>query len=756
MRKIIFTLFAALLAIGAWAQAPAFPGAEGVARLTTTGGRGGKILHVTNLNDSGTGSLRAACQASGPRIVVFDVSGIIELRSALKINNDNITIEGQTAPGDGICLKNYTFSINCNNAIIRFIRARMGDEAKSEDDAMNGWHHDDSKKKNVIIDHCTMSWSTDECGSFYGIENFTLQWCMLSESLVNSVHGKGAHGYGGIWGGKNAAFHHNLLAHHTSRNPRFDHDYVSTMKGPIDYVNNVVYNWGDNSSYGGESANTSGEYRKINMINNYYKAGPATSPKERIVNPTTNCKNCTGETSGLKNIVPGHFYINGNYVYNYPAITADNWSGNGVRPDDTSKKSAIKSDTRFVAENSDELLSMHPAETAFDQVLEYAGASYVRDDIDSRIAQETQTGTFTYTGSNGSTRGGMIDTQTDAGGWPAYKQTEKLADSDNDGMPDIWEEAMGLDKSDATDAQKYTLDPQGYYTNIEVYCNSLVEDLMMAENEGADFLVDEYYPEIGDKVDGVPYYGSVSYQGEEPADFGDGTEGTIVWNFDKGTANQKATFSAGIADKVKSTSVSIGSQLAYDGTKNVNGLVMTLFKNANADSFDKPTADNTVTFSVEPADGYAFQATNVAFDISKFGTDSGNFTAKWDNIGLISGDGTINRNNAEGGYYSHYSLAVNNASPKTDATNLVLNLYNIYYKEGNNPPSKQIGLANIVITGQFFEDTGVRNAENGANTVTAIEYYNMQGMRLDGPQEGILICKMRMANGRTVTRKIVR
>ena len=756
MKKTISIALAALSCVAVMAQAPAFPGAEGVARLTTTGGRGGRVIHVTNLNDSGTGSLRAACSASGARIVVFDVSGIIELRSALKINNDNITIEGQTAPGDGICLKNYTFNINCNNAIVRFIRSRMGDEAEYEDDAMNAWHHDDSKKKNVIIDHCTMSWSVDECGSFYGIENLSVQWCMLSESLVNSVHTKKAHGYGGIWGGKNAAFHHNLLAHHTSRNPRFDHDYVSSLKGPIDFVNNVIYNWRDNSSYGGESANTTGEYRKINMINNYYKAGPATNPKERIVNPTTKCTNCTGESTGLKNIVPGHFYVSGNYVYGYPAITADNWSGNGVRPDDTSKKSAIKSDTRFVADNSDQLLTMHPAETAFSQVLQYAGASYVRDDIDTRIAQEAETGTYTYTGSNGST-GGMIDTQGDVGGWPVYRTTEKLTDTDGDGMPDIWEEAVGLNKNSNSDANIYSLDPRGYYTNIEVYCNALVEDLMKAGNEGAEFAVNEYYPGIGSNVDGVPYYGTVGYGGEDETEYGDATEGSIVWTFDGGTPGQTANVTSTFAGKVKSTSVSIGSLLAYDGTKNVNGLVMTLFKNANAEITPKPTADNTVTFTVTPADGYAFQPTSVAFDISKIGTGNGNFTARWENISLLDGEGEINRNNAEGGFYSHYTLPVSNVQPTSEAASLVLNLYNIYYNASGNPPSKQIGLANIVINGKMLQaSTGIRQTETATRTVTAIEYYNLQGMRLSQPTRGVMICKMRMADGTTVTKTIVR
>lgn len=522
MKKIYLILLALVaLVMPAMAQfdsAPAFPGAEGYGRFTT-GGRGGKVYHVTNLNDAGEGSLRAAVEASGKRIIVFDVDGTIKLTKRLNITNGDITILGQTAPGQGICLADYPLYINTNNVIIRYIRCRLG--AIIDDDAMNSAHHDDDVKKNIIIDHCTMSWSTDEVGSFYGNENFTLQWCMLYEALRNNGVKDGTHGFGGIWGGKKATFHHNLLAHNDSRNPRFDHGYVSTLAGPVDYVNNVVYNWGGNSAYGGEN-NQGCEAKKFNMINNFYKPGPASKAKTRLLNPTITCGNCTGTP------VPGQFYINGNYITSSTAISGSNVSSSGITVSDmdfTTWKSTCVSTTPFKTDEAKfqyNLINMHLAQKAYVKVKDYAGCSFNRDSRDKAIVDNVNLGNATTTGSAGSTNG-LIDAVADAGGYPTLAKGTPKVDTDGDGMPDEWEIAHGLNPN-KNDAALYNLDSRRYYTNIEVYANSLVEDVMKAQAEGAlaNSSFEEYYPDYQNGETGEPDSGEGEGGDDTPA------EGTSV------------------------------------------------------------------------------------------------------------------------------------------------------------------------------------------------------------------------------------
>jgi hypothetical protein len=458
---IILLMLFSFIFYGQTQQIPAFPGAEGGGKFTT-GGRGGTVYFVTSLEDTNTGNasvregtLRWCLGRSGAKIIVFRVSGIIHLTSQLNITS-NTTIAGQTAPGDGICLADNTTRINGDNIIIRYMRFRMGDVTNVENDAFWG-----RQRKNVIIDHCSMSWSTDECASFYDNENFTLQWCILSESLRNSVHGKGKHGYGGIWGGHTASFHHNLLAHHDSRNPRMCGSRYSNRPDLelVDFRNNVIYNWGANSGYAGEGG-------RYNFINNYYKPGPASSNRARIFQPYPD-----DGTNSQQAGIWGMFYVDGNYVSSSATVTNDNWQG--IHPSVSKNKDELKSNIPFEVPP----VTTHSAVKAYNKVCELAGASLVRDGIDTRIIREVTDSTYTYTGSNGSMRG-LIDSQNDVGNWPVYNSAQAPQDNDNDGIPDGWLDQYYPGKS-ANDKND-----EGY-TYLEVYLNSLVEAITNDQAEGA-------------------------------------------------------------------------------------------------------------------------------------------------------------------------------------------------------------------------------------------------------------------------------
>ena len=416
-------------------QTIAFPGAEGFGKYTT-GGRGGIVYVVTNLNDSGPGSLRKGLRMDVPRIIVFAVSGIIELESSLDINEGNVTIAGQSAPGEGITLKNYPMKIKGDNVIVRYLRFRMGDEAAYQGDAISA-----TGQKDIIVDHASMSWGTDEGASFYDNENFTLQWSIIAESLNESVHEKGAHGYGGIWGGRGASFHHNLLAHLKSRTPRFSGSSTTENEEGelVDFRNNVIYNWKANNVYGGEK----GHY---NMVGNYYKPGPATSDskRDRIVEPYAPY---------------GKFFVSGNLVEGFPEVSQENWRGvDADHPD-----SALTATPFPVVKIGDQA-----AAAAYRRVLAEAGASLVRDKVDERIVSDVQQGKAP----NGKDKDGIIDSQEEVGGWPELQGGEAPADGDQDGMADAWEREHQLNPQDATDASAYTLNKD--YTNIEVYLNGLV------------------------------------------------------------------------------------------------------------------------------------------------------------------------------------------------------------------------------------------------------------------------------------------
>lgn len=473
----------------------AFPGAEGFGRLTT-GGRGGAVYTVTSLEDDGSeGTFRWACNKSGTRTIVFAVSGTIYLKSQLKLSRGNVTIAGQTAPGDGVCIADYPFVIAADNVIIRFVRFRLGNRnvANHEGDGLGGMD-----KKNIIIDHCSVSWSVDECLSVYGCKNLTVQWCIASQSMVNCGHSKGDHGYGGNWGGSGATYHHNLIAHNTSRTPRLGPRPSTQTDERMDMRNNVIYNWAGEGCYGGEGMN-------VNIVNNYYKPGPATltlgtSKQQRIasigIRTTSYTKHDTSSPNDWDKMwhVWGKFYVDGNVNTAHDEVTNDNWTY-GIYNQITNSKV----DNTFTQETKDtmkitvpisfERVTTHTAAEAFEKVLQYAGCSFKRDALDVTICSDTRDGVATYTGDKNS-KGealapGFINTQDDCGGWPELASTTAPTDTDGDGMPDDWETANGLDPNDATDGSTVCADG---YTNLEHYINSLVADIMTAECEGGKVL----------------------------------------------------------------------------------------------------------------------------------------------------------------------------------------------------------------------------------------------------------------------------
>ena len=465
-----------LLLLGSWpgrAQGVvAFPGAEGAGRFTS-GGRGtvavpSAVFEVTNLRDDGKpGSLRYALyQPAGARTVVFRVSGTIHLAAPLEVKRPNTTVAGQTAPGDGICLADYPVSVKADNVIVRFVRFRMGDKNQNQgfvdgaggDDAFGGL-----RNRRLIVDHCSMSWSTDEVLSVYEGDSTTLQWNLIAEPLNYSYHFEQGdtdferHGFGGIWGGQHASFHHNLFAHCKNRTPRFNGSRYTHPAGyeNCDFSNNVIYNWGENNVYAGEGGN-------YNIVNNYYKPGPSTNPNVRaqLLNPYKIDK----EPSRLPY---GKFYLSGNYVEGAPAVTARNWRGvamNGGTAADTAQAQAA---TPFALGP----LALQPARAAYEAVLAGAGATRPRrDTLDQRIVREVRAGTGTIIDVQGHYPHGT-PYRVSQRAWPVLKSAPSPADADHDGMPDAWETAHGLNPHNPADR---ALKAATGYTQLERYLNSLV------------------------------------------------------------------------------------------------------------------------------------------------------------------------------------------------------------------------------------------------------------------------------------------
>jgi hypothetical protein len=438
---MFLAVFTTLFVPGTAASVPAFPGAEGFG-AHSVGGRGGKVLFVTNLNDSGPGSLRAAVKADGPRTVIFCVSGTIALESRLAITKPYITVAGQTAPGDGICLKNYALVISADHVIVRYIRCRPGDNAGSEGDALSI-----SSGRDIIVDHCSTSWSVDETlsASTSGqLGNVTVQWCIISESLHDSVHHKGPHGYGSLirggWG-NGYTFHHNLYAHHHGRLPR-PGNYNDRSIDPdgfiLDFRNNVIYNWGGTfAGYNADGSNGTYSITKMNFVGNYYKSGI----------------NSEGNLAFSERTPSAKAYFSGNCM-------------NGSYPDDPWSLVTFKNFSREDLEAYKlpssirvPLVETDDAITAYERVLAEVGATLPKQDaVDRRILNDVIYGTGT-----------IINDEEEVGGWPELKSTEPPQDSDQDGMDDDWEERYGFDADDPAD-RNGDADVDSY-TNLEEYLN---------------------------------------------------------------------------------------------------------------------------------------------------------------------------------------------------------------------------------------------------------------------------------------------
>ena len=473
-------------------KTPAFPGAEGFGRYVT-GGRGGKVYHVTNLNDAGEGSLRWALNQNGAKTIVFDVSGTIHLKSSLDISKGNVTIAGQTAPGDGICVADYPMQIKTNNVIVRYMRFRLGNKNVQVNGA-DGWDgFGGFDQSDIIVDHCSVSWSIDECLSIYGNKNTTVQWCLVAQSLQDAGHSKGSHGYGGNWGGSGASFHHNLMAHHESRVPRLGPRYTTQLDERMDMRNNVFYNYCGNGCYGGEAMN-------VNIVNNYYKPGPGTAQigttkQERIAGLGIRTESyITSYPDYAPTLhVWGKYFVEGNVNPKYNAVTNDNWQYGiynqiNASSNDGLYNEEVKDSIRLSQPIDYVVTTTHTAEQAYEKVLAYAGASLHRDTFDDLMVSDTREGLATYTGAGN--HKGIIDSQEDNrpadasddwSAWPTLNSAPAPADTDRDGMPDDWEAANGLNPNDTSDGAITTSDG---YTNLEHYLNSIVAGITEAQYEG--------------------------------------------------------------------------------------------------------------------------------------------------------------------------------------------------------------------------------------------------------------------------------
>ena len=736
MKKILIIMVMAAVTLLAQAQtqAPAFPGAEGHGRYVT-GGRGGEVRHVTTLTDDGEtstkGTLRWAVNGSNKKIVVFDVAGVIKLTKELIIGA-NTTILGQTAPSPGITIRYYTVRPNGNNIIMRYIRVRRGQEKDINDGADACWTRHFT---NIILDHCSFSWSIDEVASFYDNNNFTMQWCTIGESLVNAGHDKGAHGYGGIWGGKMASFHHNMILHVANRSPRFcgarydwtgftsnqrysEYQWQNAVQAEnVDFRNCVIYN--ANGCYGGPGGG------QINMVGNYYKSGPAAT----VSRLTTVSYADEGNSKDNPKYwgMTSRYYLDGNriddkeagwekmsydasvpqknnvhYTYDekhyYGADSYTQVNGKDALP--------IQLDTPAPAGE----VTTHSAATAFEKVLGYGGASLYRDDVDARYMTEARSGTATYTGSV-TKKKGLIDVVSDCNGYTEANFPTATRNASEytvkDGIPDAWAKANGLDPT-KNNANGYDLDPKGLYTNLEVYANSLVQDIMLAGNSDAESAVKEYYPGYV-KEDGTVVYA---------INDGSALHGSVSWAYGEGKIEQASQISSEFAGMT--TGIAAGENLTTSNipTYKPSGTDVTLTLLKSVAQQTEANNDNALTFKVNVPEGYAFTPTSIAFKVANYNDKStGMVAAHW-----VSNDGTKTTvcealkpaPISKSPYFTQVEKELTGAPASTGTCSLVINLYNF----GGN---SVMGLADIVVNGALAEKKDVAGDLNGDGKVNATD-----------------------------------
>ena len=732
----------------------AFPGADGAGKYAT-GGRGGAVYHVTSLSDDANtnGTLRYGLEKlSGPRTIVFDVSGVITLQSTLTCSDPYVTIAGQTAPGKGIMLRNQPFGSNSDDGITRFMRFRYGhgDDWNGTSPNENTGNAGGLSANYGIMDHCLLGWGSDETFSSRGAKNYSFQHNIIGESLNQNGHknyyssnNAVQHGFAATVAGDVGSLHHNLLAHNEGRAWSLGGglDGAGAYAGRLNIRDNVVYNWGGRATDGG--------VHEGNFVNNYYKKGPATTQDFIFI------AQLEGAGSGTQ-----EYYLRGNY-----RVSQD---GNTKTPDTNNNTyKYVLSGGQNLNWNvwassaysfwSHESQVESSADAAFKNVLSDVGCNYAGlDNNEARLVNESLHGTYTKRGSR-SGKPGLIDKESDSEGWNGLGITSASRpsgwDTDHDGIPDWFENAKGWN---ASSANNNVYNTSTYYTNLEDYLNWMAEPHFIGDTDGQGITVAEnksvtlagYFAGYSS-----PSYTIVSSSGSAQASISNGVlivnapasmankvftiavkasesgvsltrnfnfyvgdapvvtpstttsmvteEGTVYWEFNQGGANQTATLSSNFEGFV-TASTTLGSNLTWNGTKALTGITETLI-GVKVNNESSANNNNRLMFNITPANDCSFAVTHVEFYISRIGTDGGNYNVAWGNQTLTTGQKPA-RNNANPPY-TIFSYNLNGAS-SSDVQSLIINLY----KLGS---TKQFGIARILIRGNLthpsamVQDTGI-------------------------------------------------